>query len=272
MHTRSVTVDEMYGDPGLTDDAIAALLQRSLQPRPATMLYDKIGALGLTSHHHLLDLGCRDAAHTCVLVKRYGCRALGVDPVAYNLVLAEKLIAEQGLSGQLRVAHGHAAAIPAADGTFDYIWCRDVLAHVPDLPAALRDCFRVLQPGGAMLIYLTLATELLEPNEAARLYGPLAMVPSNMEAANVEAAALAAGFTIVEHDRIDSEWREWWEENGDPRTSTQLLALARLRRDRDRLRAELGEVNYAVELANCQWGVYQMLGKLCPQIYVLRKN
>ena len=35
--------------------------------------------------------------------------------------------------------------------------------------------------------------------------------------------------------------------------------------------AALGRTDYEVELANCDWGVYQMLGKLCPICYILRK-
>jgi hypothetical protein len=32
---------------------------------------------------------------------------------------------------------------------------------------------------------------------------------------------------------------------------------------------ELGDVEYRVELANALWGVYQMIGKLEPRVYVL---
>ena len=39
-----------------------------------------------------------------------------------------------------------------------------------------------------------------------------------------------------------------------------------------RLIHELGRVNYEVELADCHWGVYQMLGKLLPTLYILAKQ
>jgi hypothetical protein len=122
-----------------------------------------------------------------------------------------------------------------------------------------------------MLVYQTFATALLEQNEAARLYGPLAVVAENMAPAFFETCATQAGLVISERDPIASEWREWWEEHGERTTSQQLLTIARLRRDRERLFGELGRVNYEVELANCHWGVYQMLGKLVPTLYVLTK-
>ena len=35
--------------------------------------------------------------------------------------------------------------------------------------------------------------------------------------------------------------------------------------------AEHGRDTYECELANCHWGVYQMLEKLCPMMYVLAR-
>lgn len=113
--------------------------------------------------------------------------------------------------------------------------------------------------------------ELLEPNEATRLYRALAVVPRNMSTDYFEQALEGTGLQIVARDEIGSEWREWWEENGPHTTAKQLLTLARLRRDRARLIQELGRTVYENELANCHWGVYQMLGKLSPQSIRLRK-
>ncbi|HRW09637.1 MAG TPA: methyltransferase domain-containing protein [Caldilineaceae bacterium] len=267
----AISVEELYRDPELADEAIEALLNKSLQPRPSTMLHEKMGELGLAAPHRLLDVGCRDARHTITLVQRYGCRAVGVDPVDDHIVRAHKLIGEARLQDQLTVYKGKIEALPAQNARFDFIWCRDMLNHVPDLYVGLAECYRVLRPGGRMLIYQTFATNLLEPAEAVRLYLPLAVVAANMSHDYVETIAQRVGFQIQEKDRIDSEWRESWEEDGTRTTSTQLLHLARLRRNRDAYITQLGQTVYEVELANCYWGVYQMLGKLCPTMYVLVK-
>jgi sarcosine/dimethylglycine N-methyltransferase len=264
-------LDGLYGDISLSAEEVEARLRHSLNPRGADMLYDKIGALGLSQAHYLLDTGCRDAAHTCELARRYACRALGIDPIAHNLDKARKLIAGSGQAGRVSAVEGRIEAIPAGDHEFDFIWCRDMLNHVPDLRAGLAECTRVLKPAGKMLVYQTFVTDLLELREAASLYPPLAVVEANMSTDHFETACRDTGLRIVERDMIASEWREHWEETGEGRTSRQLLWIARLRRDRARLIAELGPTVYGVELANCYWGVYQMLGKLCPMLYVLER-
>ena len=70
---------------------------------------------------------------------------------------------------------------------------------------------------------------------------------------------------------IGSEWREHLEETNANMTSKQLLRILRLRRNREQYIAEFGEKRYRMELSNCHYGVYQMLGKLCPIVYTLTK-
>ena len=50
------------------------------------------------------------------------------------------------------VRHGDATALRFADASLDAILCLDVLEHVPDFRAALREFARALRPGGALLL------------------------------------------------------------------------------------------------------------------------
>lgn len=43
-------------------------------------------------------------------------------------------------------------AMDAADASVDAIFCSGVLEHVDDCHAAVRECFRVLRPGGTFLV------------------------------------------------------------------------------------------------------------------------
>ena len=147
----------------------------------------------------------------------------------------------------------------------DYVWCRDMLYHV-DLRLMLGEFARVLRPGGHAVTYHSFATEWLEAGDRERLAGPMHW--ENMEEAYFERCVAEAGFAVLERDVIGSEWRELWE-GEDGRTSSKLLRAARIVRGGEALRREIGEVAYAIHLADCLWGVYQMIGKLRPVAYVL---
>lgn len=47
--------------------------------------------------------------------------------------------------------HGSVAALPVDDASFDVVLCLQVLEHVPDPAAAVRELHRVVKPGGRVL-------------------------------------------------------------------------------------------------------------------------
>lgn len=122
-----------------------------------------------------------------------------------------------------------------------------------------------------MFIYQTFATELLEPKEAQRLFRSMAIVIENMVRDFFESTAQKAGFHIMNRDSIDSEWRENSIEEGDAGLLQDLLRIARMRRQEEALVREYGRKCYEAAYGEGLWGIYQMLGKLCPTVYILKK-
>jgi len=53
----------------------------------------------------------------------------------------------------VRFASGDLLHLPFADGSFDLVYCRFVLVHVPDPTAALQEMQRVARPGGIVVAY-----------------------------------------------------------------------------------------------------------------------
>jgi SAM-dependent methyltransferase len=53
-----------------------------------------------------------------------------------------------------------AATIPVDDATFDLVLCTEVLEHVPDPAAVVREICRVLKPGGTVLLTAPLGSGL----------------------------------------------------------------------------------------------------------------
>lgn len=266
MEAIELTIEEMYDGSYQGYDEV---LDQSLNPRGPDMLYDKFSVLGPTPESTVLDLGCRNAAQAIDLHHRFGCHVEGIDLVASNLQAAKKRIEENNLTQAVRVTQGDIHDLPYPENSFNFIWCRDVLGHMRDLRKAFKSCARVLKPNGKMLIFEVFATELLSEEEARQLFLPMASNPDNAQRDYFERAFREAGFSVIETDVIGSEWREYGEEGDSKRTSQQLLRIARLRRHRERFIAEFGEKDYAAELADACYGVYQMLGKLSAVVYSL---
>ena len=269
-----VSVQELYAQWAVSDEHVGAALDESLAPRGPDWLFDLAAELGIQPQHLVLDAGCRDGRHSVELVRRFGSRVVGVDLVRANLDRGRARIAgiandEPDVAARVRFVQARVERLPFRDGTFDFVWCRDVLIHVAPLVDAFRECRRVLAEGGRMLVFQMFATPLLEPTEAARLWPPLAAVPESADPTHFERCLEEAGFVVERREVLGSEWREFAEEEGKGKTSRQLLHVARLLRAADTFRQRFGRQVYESELADSLWGVYQMIGKLSPRVYVL---
>jgi SAM-dependent methyltransferase len=263
-------VAELYAGQGWPADG-DALLRRSLAPRSPELLLDAPGWLGLSAGQLVLDAGCRDATHAVALTQRYGCRVIGVDLVLTGLPKGGAFDAAAGAAGRVALVQGDIQALPVADGTCDLVWCRDTLSCLPDCGWALRECARVLRPGGGVVLYAVFATDRLEPGDRTLLVEGLGNVAASMHQPTVEAAIAAAEFDIVRCECIGSEWSEHRLEHDPGYLTRDLLEVARLTRDRERMEASLGPVWYQRALAFDLWRLQIVLGRLVPVLYALVK-
>lgn len=273
--TRVRTVDEVYGSAFARYDEFERELDRSLSPRGFELLFDLVADLDLPPGSVALDVGCREAFHCIELSRRYGFTVHGIDPVPAHLDGATRALeslatTEPDVAARIRVSGGVAEHLPETAGTVDLIWCRDVLPHVADLDTAFAEFRRVLRRGGHAVIYQMTATDWLTPAEADRLWPVLGIHAASVDPARFEAAIAAGGLTVDQRIELHGEWRERSEEDQIAyRSSRQLLHASRLLRNRRHYADEFGTAAYDAMLANSLWGVYQMIGKLSPRVYVL---
>ncbi|HLX21027.1 MAG TPA: class I SAM-dependent methyltransferase [Gaiellaceae bacterium] len=255
------TAQQLY-ELWAADSEFREALRQSLGPRGTDWLYDAFADLGPRADDLVADLGARDAKHAIELARRFGVRAIALDPMSTHCDLARAAIAEAGLADSIDVVEASIESMPLDDDSVDWIWCRDVLVHV-DARTGLAECARVLRPGGAMLAYVTLATELLEPREGAQLADAGAI--RTFDGAELEAAAADAGLTQRSVEPLGSEWRERMIEDGSWSPADDLLTIARLHR------GDFSGDEADAAWAGSIWGIYQLLGKTCPTVYVWAK-
>jgi SAM-dependent methyltransferase len=264
------SVEQLYGELWADDSpALDAELSQSLHPRGTDWLFEAFSALGPQRGQLVVDIGARDASHAIRLVREHGLRAIALDPVAHHVALAKKAVADAGVA--VEVLEAGIEAMPLDDAVADWIWCRDVLVHV-DLEPGFAECARILRPGGQMLAYISCATDLLEPGEAAALFDAVAVVPESAQPEALERHAAAAGLTLVSSTVLGGEWRERMIEDGSWNPTDDLLRLSRLRRREQELLDRYGKTPVTAYVAARTWGVYQLLGKLCPTVYLWRRD
>ncbi len=95
-----------------------------------------------------LDVGCGGGL-LAEEFARLGCDVTGIDPSEQSLETARAHAHAAGLAIEYRQAAGE--QIPFPDGTFDIVYCCDVLEHVRDLRQVVAEISRVLKPGGIFL-------------------------------------------------------------------------------------------------------------------------
>lgn len=97
------------------------------------------------SRPKILDVGCGTGANL-VMLKEFG-EAHGID-VSHD---ALSFCRERGLEN---VRHGAAEELPYEDETFDLVTALDVVEHLDDDAAGLREFRRVLRPSGRILLFV----------------------------------------------------------------------------------------------------------------------
>lgn len=117
--------------------------QQQRKSRTAAYRLGRLAAVIEASQPSILEIGC-SIGSTLVAAERMGWSAVGLD-VDPSVIEACR---EQGLTAQ--VYNGE--KIPFEDNSFDAIVSWHVIEHVSDVRATLRDWYRVLKPGGMVVL------------------------------------------------------------------------------------------------------------------------
>ena len=117
----------------------------------------------------VLDIGCGAGGIDVALVQTHGAGYVtGIDVEDSVITHARALVARKGLTdhvGLVKVAPG---PLPFPAGTFDVVFSKDSIVHIPDKHALMAEVARVLKPGGWFLASdWLIGVEVISPQMAA---------------------------------------------------------------------------------------------------------
>ncbi|KAI0491113.1 ubiE/COQ5 methyltransferase [Xylaria cf. heliscus] len=100
-------------------------------------------------HYRILDVGCGPGSITIDLAQLVPQGSvIGVDSSDDVVSQARELARERGVEGNLTFQRQDANELPFGDGEFDIVYCHQVLHHVHDPVAILKEMIRVTRKGG----------------------------------------------------------------------------------------------------------------------------
>lgn len=152
----------------------------------------------------ILDIGCAEGA-TMVYCGLQGATVYGQDLDQAAVAEANRALARYGITGEARV--GNAVDLHAfEDASIDGVIASDFFEHIPDDEkiACLRECARVLKPGGIVVLktpnlsYLRLALLYKRVRALLRLSDPRRIViPHTQPSGDMEHIGLTTRFRLA---------------------------------------------------------------------------
>ncbi len=100
----------------------------------------------------IIDVGCGIGGSTLYLANKFNANAKGITLSPVQASRAKERAKEQGLETQVDFEVANALKMPLEDNSFDLVWSLESGEHMPDKTKFLQECYRVLQPGGKLIL------------------------------------------------------------------------------------------------------------------------
>jgi tocopherol O-methyltransferase len=101
----------------------------------------------------ILDVGCGIGGSSLYLAQKFNASATGITLSPVQAARAKERAQAMGLdSSRSTFLVADALNMPFADNSFDLVWSLESGEHMPNKKQFLQECYRVLQPGGTLIM------------------------------------------------------------------------------------------------------------------------
>jgi sarcosine/dimethylglycine N-methyltransferase len=227
---------ELYRSHPLTADAVLTRLEREGKDLSAVTVFDlstgaypdicdmdHIGGIeyvevlaslsNITAQSRVLDVCCGLGGAARYLATVYECQVIGLDITSVRVKDAVRLTELVDLQALAQFVLADAIRIPLVDSYFDVVIGQSAWSHIEDKLVLLKECYRVLVPGGSVAFEDSLEGTQPCPEEYKR-----AAKQRNAELLLVGITAneyirllRAAGFIDIYFTDLFDDWIRWLE-------------------------------------------------------------
>jgi len=107
---------------------------------------------GVNHAENILDVGCGIGGSSLYLAQKFSAQATGITLSSVQAQRATERALQANLAERSKFLVANAQAMPFADHTFDLVWSLESGEHMPDKSKFLQECYRVLKPGGTLIM------------------------------------------------------------------------------------------------------------------------
>ena len=108
----------------------------------------------------VLDIGCGAGGIDLTLVRDHGAGYVtGIDVEDGVLTRARAVVEGAGLTDRIGLVKVAPGPLPFPPGTFDVVFSKDSIVHIPDKHALMEEVARVLKPGGRFVLCVWAAAD-----------------------------------------------------------------------------------------------------------------
>ncbi len=172
-----------------------------------------------TNPKTIIDVGCGIGGSSLYLAQKFNANVTGItlSPVQANR--ATERVKNAGFQEQVQFQVANAIEMPFPDNQFDLVWSLESGEHMPDKTQFLAECYRVLRPGGKLILatWCHRSTDSVagaltkdEKRHLAEIYRVYCL-PHVISLPDYEAIAVKCGFKDLRADDWSNSVAPFWD-------------------------------------------------------------